>query len=496
MKVRSGVVRGVFSLGGARIASNILGAASILVLARLLSPADFGIVAIATAVLTVVQSCTELSLNNALIQKERVDRSHIDTVWTMALIRAVLMVLLFIVAAWPLSRLYSDADMVPVFVVSGITGALIGLQNPWIWLVTKEMRFAPLALVQFSQKAVGIALAIFLAINFESFWAIIAGNALGALFAGALSYILIPYLPRFSLAKAGEIWAFSGWMFFNQMFETLNWRIDQLLIGLMVPKAELGIYAVADNLAVIPTRESIQPIRHALFPGLANLSQDLLRMSRSHLLAQSSIAMLIAPLGFGLALVAEPAVDVALGSQWKAAVPFVQIGAVYYALGTFSMGLQPVAMALGRTKTLFFRQVIAVIIKVPLIAGGLFAGGLIGAAYGRLVSEFVTVIIEFLFLRHLLQIPLTQQLRKHSLTICGLFSMTIGLTLIDNSISGRGIPPAAELAALVVIGGVLYAGTIGAAWLAAGRPPGPLAELADVITRMMAERSERRAAEL
>jgi O-antigen/teichoic acid export membrane protein len=496
VNLRRGVVRGVFSLGGARIVSNLLGAGSILILARLLTPEDFGIVAIATAVLTVVQSCTELSLNNALIQKEEVDRSHIDTAWTIALIRAVLIILFFLVAAWPLSQVYANIDMVPVFIVSGITGALIGFQNPWIWLVTKEMRFAPLALVQFSQKAVAVVLGVALAINLESYWAIIIANALGALFAGLLSYVLIPYWPRFSLVRAGEIWAFSGWMFFNQLFETLNWRIDQLIIGMVVPKAQLGIYAVADNLAVIPTRESIQPIRHALFPGMANLSQDLPRLSRSHLLAQSSIAMLIAPLGVGLALVAEPAVAVALGNQWEAAVPFVQIGAVYYSLGTFSMGLQPVAMALAKTKLLFIRQVIAVFIKIPLIVGGLLAFGLVGAALGRLISEFVTVLVEFLFLRNLLKLPVSQQLRHHALTICGLLVMAAGLPLIEGALASINIPVAAELALTVLCGGLLYVGTLAVVWLVTGRPSGPLTELMGSIARMTGKGRERRMAEL
>lgn len=489
MSVRLGVIRGVFSLGGARLASNLLSAGAILVLARLLTPEDFGIVAIATAILTVVQSSTELSLNNALIQREAVDRSHVDTAWTMALIRALLITFLFAVAAWPLALVYSNTEMVPVFIVSGLTGALIGLQNPHIWLATKRMRFGPLALVQFSQKAIGVGIAIALAIALRSYWAIIAGNALGALLAALLSYLLIPYRPRLTLRHVREIWAFSGWMFFNQLFETLNWRIDQLIIGLVVPKAQLGVYAMADNFAVIPTRETIQPIRHALYPGLANLAQDRARLTRSHLLAQSSIAMLIAPLGIGLALVAGPAVRLALGGQWLAAIPFVEICAVYYALGTFSVGLQPVAMALADTRLLFIRQVIAVFIKIPLIVGGLIFGGLIGAAIGRLASELLTVLIEFLFLRHLLKLSLARQLKHHGLTIIGLAVMALGILLFDSALGFAEFGPAAELAIKILLGGALYAGTISLAWLALGRPAGPVTELAVLLRRLAVKRA-------
>ncbi|QFT77357.1 lipopolysaccharide biosynthesis protein [Erythrobacter sp. THAF29] len=492
MNLRLGVMRGAFSLGGARIVSNLLGAGAILILARLLTPEDFGIVAIATAVLTVVQSCTDLSLNNALIQKENLERSHVDTAWTMALLRALIIVAFFVLASWPLAILYSNTELVAVFLVSGLTGAMIGLQNPQVWLATKSMRFGPLAIVQFSQKAVAIGFGIAFALMFQSYWAIIIGNLIGAVFASLIGYALVPYLPRFSLKKFREIWAFSGWMFFNQLLETVNWRVDQLIIGLVVPKGQLGIYAVADNLAVIPTRESIQPIRHALFPGLANLSQDVKRLARSHLLAQSSIAMLIAPLGVGLALVAEPAVAIALGDQWTAAVPFVEICAIYYALGTFSMGLQPVAMAMGQTKLLFIRQVIAVFIKVPLIVGGLMTGGLTGAALGRLVSEFIVVMIEFVFLRHLLKIPVLSQLKHHALTLAGLLAMAIVVFGVDTILAGSGIGALPTLGLLVVVGGATYFAAVFLAWRMTGRIEGPVTELMKVASRFAEKRRARR----
>jgi O-antigen/teichoic acid export membrane protein len=381
--------------------------------------------------------------------------------------------------------------MVPVFIVSGVTGAMIGLQNPHIWLATKKMSFKSLALVQFSQKAVGVLLAIILALILKSYWSIIIGNAIGAIAAAALSYVLVPYRPRWSLKHVKEIWAFSGWMFFNQLFETLNWRIDQLIIGLVVPKAQLGIYAVADNFAVIPTRETIQPIKHALFPGLANLSKEMARLTRSHLLAQSSIAMLIAPLGIGLALVSAPAVEIALGDQWLAAIPFVEICAVYYALGTFTVGLQPVAMALGKTKLLFVRQVIAVFVKIPLIVGGLIGGGLIGAAIGRLVSEMITVVIELLFLRHLLNISVVHQLKHHGLTIFGLVSMATGVFAVDLLLATAKVGVPIELASKVLAGGIFYAGAICVAWLATGRPAGPVTEVVTLVQRKVASRRSR-----
>lgn len=483
MSLKLGMVRGVFSLAGARLAANLLGAVAIVILARLLTPEDFGIVAIAGSVLSLVQSCTELSLSNALVQKDKVDKSHVDTVWTMALFRSAALCLLFVVLAWPLSVLYSVPELVPVLMISGLTGAVMGLQNPLITLVTKQMRFGPMALVQMGHKLLSHGAAIALALAFHSYWAIIAGNALGAVFAALLTYLLVPYRPRFSLLHVREIWSFSGWMFFKQLCETLNWRVDQLILGALVPKAQLGVYAIADSLAVIPSRETIQPIRHALFPGLANLNGDAVRLKNACLRAQATLAMVTAPLGIGLALVADPAVRIALGEQWIAAIPFVQISAVFYTISIFSTGLQPVAMAMGRTRILFIQQAIVLVLKVPLIIAGFLFGGLLGAALGRCLCEFISMVLELIASKILTGVSVTAQAISHIITLIGLTAMAGGVylahTLLERTQSGHAMQLAAEVAA----GGTIYAAAVAAVWFAAGRPDGPVSEILLVAGR-------------
>jgi O-antigen/teichoic acid export membrane protein len=149
-----------------------------------------------------------------------------------------------------------------------------GFFNPHMNLATKDMRFGPLTIFQICQKAAGLVVAIILAFVFRSYWAIIIGNLVGAASASLLSYLLIPYRPRFTLQYWREFLDFSGWMFFSQLCETINWRFDQLAIGLMLPTGQVGTYAMADSLAVIPSRETIQPLREALFPGLAAMNGD------------------------------------------------------------------------------------------------------------------------------------------------------------------------------------------------------------------------------
>ncbi|MBV7266307.1 lipopolysaccharide biosynthesis protein [Erythrobacter ani] len=489
MSLRFGVMRGALSLGGVNVAANVLSAAGLLVLARLLTPEDFGIVAIATAVLVLVQSCTELSLNNALIQKETVDKSHVDTAWTMALIRSAVICAIFAAAAWPLSIAYGNPDLVPVFLVSGLTGAILGLQNPHVWLATKQMSFAPLAIAQFLRRALGIVFAIVLAFVLQSYWAIIWGSLAGAVAATLLSYVLVRYRPQLSLAHVREIWSFSGWMFLSQIFETLNWRADQLIAGLAVSKDQLGIYAMADNVAAIPSREAVHPIKHALFSGLANISNDIGRLRLSQQRAQSTIAMLVAPLGVGLALVAEPAVALALGSQWEGTVLFLQIISIAYILGSFSIGLQPLAMALGNTRLLFLWNFLSVCVKIPAIIIGFMTAGLVGVAVARLISDLASALIEFLFIKRLLDIGVLRQISRHWLTVAGLLAMTAAVLIASAAMPLGDIPLVVDLLARITIGAIAYTGTILVIWLVAGRPEGPVSIMFDVFQRVRSSRT-------
>jgi lipopolysaccharide exporter len=483
VSLKLGILRGAFSLGSARLVANVLGALSIIVLARLLTPEDFAIVAIASSVLSLVQSCTELSLASALVQRKEVSRSLIDTAWTMSLLRSLGIVLVFLVLGWPLSRIFGNPDLVPVLLVSGLTGAAAGLLNPLITQVTREMRFWPVACTQLAQKALSLGFAIGLALMLHSYWAIIIGNALGAVLASILSYFLVPYLPRFSLRHFREIWSFSGWLFFKQLCETLNWRGDQLIVGAAVPGAQFGIYAMADNLAVIPARETVHPIRQALFPGLANICVDRERLNKAVLRTQSVAAMVIAPAGVLLALLAEPTVKVVLGNQWLAAIPFVKVIALLYTFGCFSIALQPVAMALGKTKILFVQQAAALTVKVPMLIGGLVFGGLIGAAIGRCLAEFLAMLIELIAIRVLTGITVAAQLAAHLTTIFGLVAMSLGVVLLQSQLVQAQVLPLAQLAVSGTAGVAIFLAAVFALWAATGRRAGPVTELLQLFGR-------------
>lgn len=485
MSLRQSVIHGAVWLGSARMVMSLLNAVGIVVLARILTPDDFGIVAITMAVVTVIVAITEAAFHQALVQCREPTQAHVDTVWTMSLLRAGLILAVIWAAAWPLSEAYGDARLASVFLVAGVTGAFMEFYNPLLTLATRELRFRPLATFQIGQKAAGLGLAIAFALVFGNFWGIILGNAVGTLVASLASYLILPYRPTFTLSRVREIWGFSGWMFLNQLCETLNWRVDQLAIGLTVTKAEMGFYSVADNFAAIPSRELAFPLRNALFPGLSRVASQPAKLRKAFLEAQAGTALLTAPVAIGLALLAKPAVDLLLGVRWAMAVPLLQLLAVTYAFDTFITVVRPLGMAMGETKYLFLRQLAALFVRIPLILGGLILGGLVGAAAGRALSSLVNCLISFLLAKRLVSVSVWAQIRSHGLTLVGLLAMTAAVLAVE-----AALPPAIAdrplllLLGLVPVGALAYGGSVLALWGLLGRRDGAVAELLGIAAQI------------
>ncbi|MCJ2188391.1 lipopolysaccharide biosynthesis protein [Novosphingobium beihaiensis] len=485
--LRASAAKGAMALGTTRIALNIGNTLAIFILARLLTPEDFGLVAICTTVLGIIIALTELSLGSALIQRREVSREHIDTAWTLALSRALLIACGFLLFAHPVSLLYGDPRLGPLFVVTGITAAFTGLTNPRVALRTKDMQFGPMMAMQVTQKLLGLAISIALALWLRNYWALVIGTAVGTACSTLLSYFIAPYLPRFSLARSKDLMGFSSWLFCAQVVGVINWRFDQLLIGLFLPPAKLGIYSVSDNTAAIPSREMTAPIVQVLFPSFSTMQDDLPRLRSAYLNAQTTLGLASLPIGIGLALVAEPFVELALGPKWLEAVPIIQFITWAYAIQTLTSGSRPVAMALGKTRTLFFRDLAGLALRVPCVSIGLAGWGLMGLVTGRLLSSVIGVFVTFGMVKTVLGIPIGEQIWSQRRTLFAVAAMTISVSMIDQHLVALHALPLMRLAVLTGTGGITFLGALALFWAAGGRRPGPETELINLARGALAK---------
>jgi lipopolysaccharide exporter len=484
--VRSRLLKGAAWLSGARLATNILATISTLVLARLLLPADFGLVALGTTTLGILTSITNISLSEALVQHRDPSQHHFHTAWTLNLLRGVLIGAVFALIAVPVARFYSDDRLENVmFALSG-SAILNGLENPRAIMLTKQLIFWQQFLLQVSQKLVALIASVLIAVIYHSYWALIGGILLGQFVGVLVSYTVLPFRPAFSIAHARELFSFSIWLTLCEAINAINWNFDQLLVGKFLGKTALGYYSVGNNLAAMPSREATTPLTSTLFPAFSNLAHDPVRLATAYQRAQAMVAAVALPAGVGMALIADPLVRLTMGEKWLPAVVAIRILAAVFAFQSLGSLAQPLAMAAGRTQLLFKRDLQAFLYRVPLVIVGLYFGGFAGVLYARAVVGTTGLLFNTNVVTKVTGLSLWQQLRPNIRAVASVLLMAAVLAPID-AFSDKGSGHwtiALNLGVLITAGAVVYGVATFILWRVMGRPQGPETEVIQVVSKV------------
>jgi lipopolysaccharide exporter len=480
------LAKGVAWLGAAKIIINILALLSTLLLARLLSPEDFGLVALATTMLTIISSLTDLSLNSALIHHDNPTAEHFQTAWTLNLIRAVIVGSIFCVAAPIAATAYEEPRLLNIMLVLALSVAMGGLSNPKTVVFTRDLIFWQEFAITVLQKLAGFTVGAAIAIIYKSYWALVGGMIAAQVVGIIVSYVVIPFKPRFVFVYARQLWSFSIWLTLGQIVNTLNWKLDHLLIGGYLGRPALGFYSVGDNLAGMPTREIIGPLETTLFPGFAKMANDKSRLKIAYRSAQSLISSIALPAGIGCALIAHPLVLLGMGAKWLPAVGVIQVLACVFAIQTLSSPVHSLAMAKGETRLLFKRDLLSFCIRVPIILVGMYLGGLMGIIYARAVTGMIAMLINMVLVRQMIGLGLVGQFSSNKRSIISVLVMTAGVLWVENLMGRDGVSIFLGLKIMTfgLTGFLLYTLTHASLWILEKKPDGPETEIRRILSKI------------
>lgn len=484
--MKAQLAKGVAWLSAAKLLVNLLNLCSTFILARLLTPSDFGIVAMAMTVHAVMSAVTELSLSSALIHHEAPTERHFQTAWTMNLIRAALLALGLAASAPLISAGFQDPRLTSVLLAISVSVLLVGLGNPKVVVLTRQLVFWQEFALMVSQKVLGFAVSLGLALAYQSYWALVGGVIASQLAGVIVSYMIQPFRPKFTLVCARELWSFSIWLTLGQIVNTLNWKLDHLLIGRYLGPKALGVYTVGDNLAGLPTRETSGPIEQTLFPGFRTVAHDEALLRRTYQRSQALVSAIALPAGFGCAALAPLLVDLVLGPKWSEATLVVQVLACVFALQTMSSAVHPLALAKGRTQLMFQRDLQAFAMRVPIIAAGMWLGGMPGIIYARLISGNLSIGINMMVVQSLIGLSLGEQLRNttRSLISAGVMYLSLQAVLHVLPSPAGWVEQLFTVAPLVLMGVSVYLGTHFALWWCVARPEGVETDVLNLVARL------------
>ncbi len=481
------LVKGSLWLGMTRAIVNVLTTLSTFILARYLTPADFGLVAIGTTLLLIVTSLTELSLTQALVRHDVIDDSHLNTAWTLNVLRGVIAFALFSLAAYPVANIYEDSRLAGIMIALGFSILLTGLINPRLVILQRKLIFRQEFIIGVSQKTLGFIASVAVAIIFQSYWALVVGILTSQFVNVAVSYILFPFRPKFTLSRMKELLSFSIWLSAGSIVNTLNWRFDLLLVGKLLGSSAVGNYSVGSNLSVVATREAVAPLVQTVFPSFAGIKHDPDRLRFAYQRVQTLITAIALPAGIGMALVADRIVVLALGPHWTDAVIVVQVLASVFALQTLGSLVQPLGMAKGETRRLFVRDTQMFMVRIPIILGGLLAYGMIGVLVARVITGLLAACVNMMLVRQFIAIPVIRQVSANGRALCSAVVMAIVVTIASHQLPPPSTTASAvlQLLALVTVGALAYLANNLGLWILMKRPAGPETEAAAITSRLV-----------
>lgn len=334
----------------------LIGLISTLILARLLVPEDFGIVAMASIVVGLVDTLLDLGVGSALIQNRNAGRDDFDTAWTLRLAQGALAAIALWLAAPLAAGMFHDPRLVDVIRAMALTVILGGFENIGIVAFQKNMEFGRDFRFFFCRRLSGFVVTIALAFSLHSYWAMVVGALVGRTAGVLLSYILHDYRPRFSVAKLGAMWSFSQWILVRNLGAYGLLQLDKFLIGRRTDAATMGAYSLADEISSMPTTELLAPLGRVLFPLFVRVADDVALLRQAFCKAIGLQTLFALPAGVGLALVARDAVPLLLGDQWLLAIPLVQTLALISVFTALSHASSYVLLALGKV---WFQAVLA-----------------------------------------------------------------------------------------------------------------------------------------
>lgn len=345
------VARGAVLVVGMRWTDRLIGIVSTLILARLLIPDDFGIVAMASLVVVLIDTLLDLGVNVALVQNREASRDDFDTAWTLRLLQSALAALLIACFGAPLAAEYfNDPRVTDVLRVMAVAVLLGGFENIGIVTFQKNMEFGRDFRFFFLRRVAGFIVTIALAFWLRSYWAMVLGALAGRIVGVGLSYALHEFRPSFSLVKLSSLWSFSQWILLRNLGNYGAQQTDKLLVGRRNDASTLGAYSLADEISAMPTGEVLMPLGRVLFPAFVRVLDRPEELRRAFCLALGVQTLIALPFGVGLALVAPIAVPLLLGDQWLIAVPFVQLLALVNVATALSHSSGYLLLALGKVR--------------------------------------------------------------------------------------------------------------------------------------------------
>jgi|SRR5882762_4269024 len=456
--LRRRLVEGVFWLTAVKVFSQVISWIITIYVIRILSPDDYGLMAMAGVYFSFILLFNEVGLGAAIVQKKDLnqeDRSNIA--WAVLSLNLVLYALSF-VAAPLVAAFYNEPRVTEVIRAISIIFVVRGFGMVPSSMMAREMIFSRPSLAELIANISAALATLWLAMEGFGVWSLVYGMILSEIVRNILYFLFYPWKPEFSFSfsKVKDLIHFGSKVAVARLVWYLYANMDLLIAGKILGKTQLGYYAIAVQFAFMPLDKMGSTISQVSFPAFSKVQDDPALLRRYFLKMVNLIAFASFPACWGIFLVAESVVPLLLSAKWLPAILPMQILSVVTAFRAIHLVNSPLEMAVGRPEiTIRNFAIIVSVMAVSLLIGSSY--GLDGLAYSWLVCPVVSLFTTSITLK-LIGLSLAAYLKvlRHPFFGTGFMVLAVllaqKLVLIDHGLMAQ----AAGSAALGVASYFLY----------------------------------------
>ncbi len=373
----------------------------LIVLAQLLAPDAFGLVAIGIVAIGAVLRVSDLGTVPALVQRPAPTLDEFDGAWTVGLVRAAAVAAVLFAFAGPIAALFGEPNAAPIIRALGLRPLIEAAGSIGVARLTRDMSFQRLAMIAVPAAVTDFVVAVATA-PWLSVWALVAGALAGSIATLILSYVAAPHRVRlmFRFAAIAPLIRYGRWVLATGIVALLGNLLTQLGVSRLEGAAALGLYFLATRVAFLPIDAMTAVIASVALPLFAKLRDDAVSTVATFRTLLTGQAVVLLP-GYALVFVLAPALEAALGERWTGTAGVIRILAVSAVTGLLGEIVTPLLMGRGRADRVFRLEVVQTVVQVAVLWPLVGAFGVRGAALAWLAGNVAAMLVTIAWLRSL-----------------------------------------------------------------------------------------------
>lgn len=450
-KINVSLLYRFFFKSGQQVAALVFG----IILARILSPEEFGVVALANLVVFYANNFTNFGLNNALVQKKEVGIHHVNTVFTIDLLISFVLLIITVLGAEVIANFFNNNEMASVLKWMALYYVITTFYHIPVVLLRRSIDFKFLSIVEFLQGILTSIIAIFLALYGMSYWSIVVANLSMPAIAAIVLTVQTGWRPKLQISKEMEgIYSFGFWVFIMNQIQLIVSKVDYLIVGKYLNVHSLGIYEKSFELTDRAFSGLTMPLNAVFYSAFCRLNPNLKNVKSVFLEAAGLLALICFPLLFGLFSIAPHFVYSCLGEKWAEAVLPMQVLAASCAFRMLSGLVASVNVAIGKQRIYTLLVAISAAIFIVLCLF-LIQYGLMGISLAVLFYSVILFLNGFILLFYFIELTAFELFKALWCPLAGATVMLL-IILFCQSIYFTNYKSFMELIILIACGAGVY----------------------------------------